>query len=232
MANATQCWDAGLMLNNPSIPACRSRSMDKSSLYPEAAPAYYSYQTCGSLNNYDVSRHLTNMKGSEIITTTTQDAPYTTRDEKVGVLPSFRGALVCYRFLLRFRGALPSFRGELLTWFFFYRFQEGSDGFPVVTFGGVQVYPVPLISSCIPPSLLPLASCRSPLATCLLPPPTFQVDFMRSVLTRFQPAMGMEIVDGWATAGSRAKFSSSYTAAVHDVAVGNFDIAIGDFWVT
>mmetsp|Transcript_114680 Transcript_114680/g.370567 ORF Transcript_114680/g.370567 Transcript_114680/m.370567 type:complete len:625 (-) Transcript_114680:272-2146(-) len=55
--------------------------------------------------------------------------------------------------------------------------------------------------------------------------------FMRSI-PAFDPLPVMQLIPGWATPESRAKFSSSYTACVHDVAVGNFDICIADLWLT
>ncbi|CAJ1420381.1 unnamed protein product, partial [Effrenium voratum] len=58
-------------------------------------------------------------------------------------------------------------------------------------------------------------------------------DFFQSTLTLFTPMPTANHVDGWATAASRAKFpGSSYTACVHDVAVGNFDICVADLWIT
>eukprot|EP00961_Rhodomonas_salina_P001036 14693-Rhodomonas_salina.5 len=56
--------------------------------------------------------------------------------------------------------------------------------------------------------------------------------FLQKSLESFVEPVVLQMEDGWATAESRAKFSSSYTACVHDVAVGNFDICIGDLWVT
>lgn len=57
-------------------------------------------------------------------------------------------------------------------------------------------------------------------------------DFFREALLVFDPAVQVELVEGWATEASRAKFASSYTACVHDVAVGNFDLCVADLWRT
>lgn len=57
-------------------------------------------------------------------------------------------------------------------------------------------------------------------------------DMFSDALTLFDPAPVEHIVPGWATQGSRAKFQSSYTACVHDIAVGNFDICVADLWRT
>eukprot|EP00439_Symbiodinium_sp_Y106_P060667 s4361_g9.t1 len=58
-------------------------------------------------------------------------------------------------------------------------------------------------------------------------------DFLEEALTLFTPAPTVEIIPGWATQLSRSVFpESSYTACVHDVAVGNFDICIADLWLT
>uniref|UniRef100_A0A7S0YRR6 Ionotropic glutamate receptor C-terminal domain-containing protein n=1 Tax=Hemiselmis tepida TaxID=464990 RepID=A0A7S0YRR6_9CRYP len=47
-----------------------------------------------------------------------------------------------------------------------------------------------------------------------------------------EPNMGLEYIEGWATAAARKLHSSSYTACVYDVIVGNFDVCLGDFWIT
>ncbi|CAE7434546.1 unnamed protein product [Symbiodinium necroappetens] len=57
-------------------------------------------------------------------------------------------------------------------------------------------------------------------------------DFLQSVLNLFDPPAQLNLLPGWATEQSRQRFSSSYTACVHDVAVGNFDICIADLWLT
>merc|ERR1711879_139811 len=57
-------------------------------------------------------------------------------------------------------------------------------------------------------------------------------DFFFGLADKFTPKSDFVIVPGWATARSRAKFSSSYTACVHDVAVGNIDICVADLWHT
>jgi len=59
--------------------------------------------------------------------------------------------------------------------------------------------------------------------------PTF--DFFEAALMLFQPELEMMEVD--ATNSSKARYpDSSYTACVHDVAVGNFDLCVADLWVT
>ena len=58
-------------------------------------------------------------------------------------------------------------------------------------------------------------------------------DFLEETLDAFDPNPGINIIPGWATAESRLKYpESSYTACVHDVAVGNFDICLADLWIT
>eukprot|EP00961_Rhodomonas_salina_P279514 3775761-Rhodomonas_salina.1 len=148
--NSTKCWIAGFLVNDPAFPACRSRPSALSPVLPPAANAHYSYQTCGSLDNYQQSRHQTTMAGRTIIATTTHDSPY-----------------------------------SLVT--------KDSGG---VSFGG------------------------------------FEVDYWRDVMKVFSPALDLQITDSWATPTSSAKFASSFTAVVNDVAVGKYDVAIADFWVT
>ena len=57
-------------------------------------------------------------------------------------------------------------------------------------------------------------------------------DFFMQAVASFKPQPILQIIPGWATEQSRQKFESSYTACVHDVAVGNFDICIADMWLT
>ncbi|CAE7502544.1 unnamed protein product [Symbiodinium sp. CCMP2592] len=60
-------------------------------------------------------------------------------------------------------------------------------------------------------------------------------DFLKASLDQavFDPKPVLEVVPGWATQQSRDKYpESSYTACVHDVAIGNFDICIADLWLT
>jgi len=60
--------------------------------------------------------------------------------------------------------------------------------------------------------------------------PTY--DFFIEALKVFQPYPVVNIT-GWATQASMDKFpESSYTACVHDVAVGNYDTCIADLWLT
>jgi len=49
---------------------------------------------------------------------------------------------------------------------------------------------------------------------------------------RFSPTVNVTLDESWSTAISRTKFESSWTACVLDVAVGNADMCIGDFWIT
>ena len=57
-------------------------------------------------------------------------------------------------------------------------------------------------------------------------------DFFVESLKLFIPEPTVRIIPGWATEQSRQVFSSSYTACVHDVAIGNFDLCIADLWLT
>ena len=58
-------------------------------------------------------------------------------------------------------------------------------------------------------------------------------DFFEETLQLFDPQPTIDIIPGWATQASRMMFpASSYTACVHDVAVGNFDICLADLWLT
>lgn len=57
-------------------------------------------------------------------------------------------------------------------------------------------------------------------------------DFMMTIKVNYMPQIELTIQPGWATAPSRELFSSTYTACVHDVAVGNFDLCIADLWMT
>ncbi|CAE7031211.1 GLR3.4 [Symbiodinium natans] len=57
-------------------------------------------------------------------------------------------------------------------------------------------------------------------------------DFFTQSLKLFDPIPTVRLIPGWATEQSRRKFASSYTACVHDVAVGNFDLCIADLWLT
>eukprot|EP00281_Chroomonas_sp_CCMP1168_P003090 CAMPEP_0206255184 /NCGR_PEP_ID=MMETSP0047_2-20121206/24106_1 /ASSEMBLY_ACC=CAM_ASM_000192 /TAXON_ID=195065 /ORGANISM="Chroomonas mesostigmatica_cf, Strain CCMP1168" /LENGTH=788 /DNA_ID=CAMNT_0053681555 /DNA_START=61 /DNA_END=2427 /DNA_ORIENTATION=- len=58
------------------------------------------------------------------------------------------------------------------------------------------------------------------------------ISTINSIANSFDPKLNVIIKNGWATNRSRALFSSSYTACVHDVAVGEFDLCLADFWVT
>ena len=59
------------------------------------------------------------------------------------------------------------------------------------------------------------------------------MDFFLKVLGL--PALGMQlnVTPGFATQQSRVRFpESSYTACVHDVALGTYDFCLADMWVT
>jgi hypothetical protein len=57
-------------------------------------------------------------------------------------------------------------------------------------------------------------------------------DMFLEVIESFQPKPQLDMIYTWSTEHSRALFSSSYTACVHDVAVGNIDICVADLWQT
>ena len=57
-------------------------------------------------------------------------------------------------------------------------------------------------------------------------------DFFLKTLELFEPKPVLSILDGWATTQSKQKFQSDYTACVHDVALGTFDMCIADIWLT
>jgi hypothetical protein len=58
-------------------------------------------------------------------------------------------------------------------------------------------------------------------------------DIVIDVMKEYQPEPRLNLIHTWATEQSRAVFpASSYTACVHDVAVGNFDICVADLWRT
>lgn len=93
--NVTECSNAGLKINDQGNPGCRSRAFKPSTVI--SGPAYYSYQTCGSLDNYDgsTSRNLVYMQGKSLLTTTTNDVPYTSRTEVDGRV-EFGGVMVTF----------------------------------------------------------------------------------------------------------------------------------------
>ncbi|CAE7394628.1 GLR2.2 [Symbiodinium natans] len=57
-------------------------------------------------------------------------------------------------------------------------------------------------------------------------------DFFVELASNFNPQATFEFVDGFSTQVSRSLFSSSWTACVHDVAVGYIDACVGPFWIT
>ena len=93
--NVTACSSAGLRINDQGHPACRTRTFKPSTVI--SGPAYYSYQTCGSLDNYDgsTSRNLVYMQGKSLLTTSTDDRPYTSRTEVDGRV-EFGGVMVTF----------------------------------------------------------------------------------------------------------------------------------------
>eukprot|EP00961_Rhodomonas_salina_P182545 2464309-Rhodomonas_salina.1 len=160
-AAPTECEAAGFKLNDPDNAACRSRPFLRSLLF-EGVEIFYSYETCGYLNNYIVDNVFATMKNSMLIGAATHDLPYV-------AVQTLTDPADLTKALTSYSGVEFTFVEKTLTHF----------------------------------------TCP----TCAIKdPPT------------------LRMIDGWATAESRAKFNSSYTACVNDVAVGNFDICIGDFW--
>ena len=47
-----------------------------------------------------------------------------------------------------------------------------------------------------------------------------------------EASLNISVVEGFASAQSREKFSSSCTACVFDVSVGKVDLCLADFWIT
>uniref|UniRef100_A0A7S0WG46 Ionotropic glutamate receptor C-terminal domain-containing protein n=1 Tax=Hemiselmis tepida TaxID=464990 RepID=A0A7S0WG46_9CRYP len=61
----------------------------------------------------------------------------------------------------------------------------------------------------------------------------WMVDIVNSLIFTMEPPMNVDFVEPtWSTEQSRSLFSSSWTACVHDVALGRVDICVGDFWMT
>eukprot|EP00961_Rhodomonas_salina_P256576 3467086-Rhodomonas_salina.1 len=59
------------------------------------------------------------------------------------------------------------------------------------------------------------------------------VEWLYDIFLSFAPRIEVTTSSEWATAASRQVYpGSSYTACVLDVAVGNYDLCIGDFWIT
>jgi len=58
-------------------------------------------------------------------------------------------------------------------------------------------------------------------------------DFFVQILKLFKPRLTLLEIPGWATDESMEIWpDNSYTACVHDVAIGNFDLCVADLWVT
>jgi len=148
--NKDLCKASGSVEGTDSSPYCRTRPRDRSNLEVNFS-LYYSYETCNSVNVYDMSRLFEPISGKSLKTAVDAWGP----------------------------------------WLVLRKDYNGHE-----KFGG------------------PLW------------------DFFTSSLDTIEPAPLVNIVPGWATSESRQKFSSSYTACVHDVAVGNRDICVADLWVT
>mmetsp|Transcript_54149 Transcript_54149/g.127272 ORF Transcript_54149/g.127272 Transcript_54149/m.127272 type:complete len:653 (-) Transcript_54149:170-2128(-) len=144
-----KCEAAGGILGSVVSPHCRTRPHSSRALVNMSA--YYSYETCGSVNMYNKSRHSLDVGGHVIRVVVDPVAPWILK-----------------------RNAIA-------------RNQE---------FGG----------------------------------PSY--DFFVRTLDLFEPKPLLSIVPGWATQQSKQKFQSDYTACVHDVALGNFDLCIADLWLT
>ena len=143
--NVKLCEAAGGVLGSDVSPYCRTRATDPSSLLNNSEA--YSYQTCGSVNDYDTDQLNEFIAGRSIRAAADAWAPWIVKDEEVWSGPTY--------------------------------------------------------------------------------------EFFVQALSIFEPKPVIEVIPGWATQESRDRFpSSSYTACVHDVAVGNFDICIADLWLT
>jgi len=163
-ADFDACRALGLFFNDPGHPSCRSRPAHPSLVLPGSG-LFYSYETCGYRDDYDIDNLFESMRGTLLLGAAPNDPPYVSVETV----------------------------------------QDTNDpnGAPVVAYSGVEFSFVQKV--------LEHLTCP----TCALKvPPT------------------LRMVDGWASEASRSRFSSSYTACVNDVAVGLYDICIGDFWVT
>ncbi|CAE7313324.1 GLR3.4 [Symbiodinium sp. CCMP2592] len=147
--NEDLCHAAGAALGSDISPYCRTRPRDYTILLNMSV--YYSYETCGSVNLYDPTRHSKELGGNILRAVVAPYPPWVTQ-------------------------------------------RNSSTG--NVEYGG----------------------------------PSY--DFFQSVLNLFDPPAQLNLLPGWATEQSLQRFRSSYTACVHDVAVGNFDICIADLWLT
>ncbi|CAJ1438282.1 unnamed protein product [Effrenium voratum] len=151
--DAAQCAAEGGVEGSRTSPHCRTRPYTQSpSLQGINVSAFYSYETCGSVNSYSATRLFDQVGGKTILAAATPFSPW----------------------LLTKTNSL-----------------------------GQEVFAGPLY------------------------------DFFVSALRLIEPQPNLQILPGWATQQSRAVFpASSYTACVHDVAVGNFDVCIADLWLT
>ncbi|CAE7036079.1 GLR3.2 [Symbiodinium natans] len=152
--NVEKCHMAGGMPGSEVSPYCRTRPHLPRTLGNTSV--FYSYETCGSVNMYDSTRHSINVGGHVVRVVVNPVAPWVLRRTGSGLL------------------------------------QTKEHG----GYGG----------------------------------PSF--DFFIRTLVLFEPEPILKILPGWATPQSKQKFQSDYTACVHDVALGTFDLCIADLWLT
>ncbi|CAE7767105.1 GLR3.2 [Symbiodinium necroappetens] len=149
--NKLLCLAEGGLEGSDASPHCRTRPHSRTTMQTNMS-LYYSYETCGYMNNYDLSALFSQLGGTAI-----------------KVAASAYGSWVILK-----QDAL------------------GQD-----VFGGALY------------------------------------DLFVESLVLIQPPPVMKLIPGWATQQSRAIFpSSSYTACVHDVGIGVFDVCVADLWLT
>ena len=149
--NKLLCLAEGGLEGSDASPHCRTRPHFRSTVQTNMS-LYYSYETCGYMNNYDLSALFSQLGGTTI---------------KVAAAAH-------------------------TAWVIIKKDALGQD-----VFGGALY------------------------------------DIFIESLVLIQPPPVMKLIPGWATQQSRAIFpSSSYTACVHDVAIGVLDVCIGDLWLT
>jgi len=154
-----KCLETGGTVGLDGNVYCRERDFEESSIIADrtgntTAKAYFSYQTCGSLNTYDTKR---------------VSEPVAGRHLKIKITSSYYWS---------FKGDVDPRSPQWNGWTGVLN-KAMEDGF-----------------------------------------------------LRFSPAVSIVLDESWASETSRDKFSSSWTACVLDVAVGNADMCIGDFWIT
>ncbi|CAE7211876.1 GLR2.2 [Symbiodinium natans] len=147
--NADLCEAEGGLRGSDSSPHCRSRPHDITALLNLSV--YFSFETCGFVNLYDVKRHSASAGGYQL------------------------------------RAVVDPFPPWVL---------ERNSTLGVLEYYGTSF------------------------------------DFFQEALNLFEPPAALQLLPGWATQKSRQLFRSSYTACVHDVAVGSFDVCIADLWLT